>query len=83
MRRLTVSAATDDKKSEARGVDRNSDQRTRKGRARAQARASVQQKERALKLIHALVTAAAAAFIVSPAGAADISGAGATFPDLR
>ena len=33
-----------------------------------------------MKLIQALVTAAAAAFIVSPAGAADISGAGATFP---
>jgi len=33
-----------------------------------------------LKLIHALFTAAVAVFIVSPAGAADISGAGATFP---
>jgi phosphate transport system substrate-binding protein len=33
-----------------------------------------------LKLIHSLVAAAVAAFIVSPAGAADISGAGATFP---
>ena len=33
-----------------------------------------------MKLIHALVAAAAAAFTISPVHAADISGAGATFP---
>src|SRR3954467_2233951 len=82
MRRLTVSAATDQE-------TRNPPSRRRKNNARRTLNAlgfgpgfgvRFSTKERALKLIHSLMAAAVAALIASPAGAADISGAGATFP---
>src|SRR4051812_6673757 len=82
MRRLTVSAATDQE-------TRNPPSRRRKNNDRRTLNAlgfgpgfgvRFSTKERALKLIHSLMAAAVAALIASPAGAADISGAGATFP---
>src|SRR5437763_1620094 len=81
MRRLTVSAATDQE-------TRNPPSRRRKNNDRRTLNAlgfgpgfgvRFSTKERALKLIHSLMAAAVAALIASPAGAADISGAGATF----
>src|SRR3954463_9792427 len=82
MRRLTVSAATDQE-------TRNPPSRRRKNNDRRTLNAlgfgpgfgvRFSTKERALKLIHSLMAAAVAALIPPPAGAADISGAGATFP---
>src|SRR3954464_9157233 len=82
MRRLTVSAATDQE-------TRNPPSRRRKNNDRRTLNAlgfgpgfgvRFSTKERALKLIHSSRAAAVAPLIAAPAGAADISGAGATFP---
>src|SRR3954471_758153 len=82
MRRLTVSAATDQE-------TRNPPSRRRKNNDRRTLNAlgfgpgfgvRFSTKERALKLIHSLMAAAVAAPLAAPAAAADSSGAGATFP---
>src|ERR1051325_6743100 len=81
MRRLTVSAATDqNEKKSAVGASKEQRSTSANGWAAARLSRPFSTKERALKLIHRLAAAAVAAVIASPVMAADISGAGATFP---